>query len=210
MNEGFCEMFTAEILDAQIATAGGDAALRAEVEGTATTPAPGPAILPRTYTSPLDLPADRAHAENIRTTIGPQAIRAAYFQGHIEYLGLDPGGAPSAPAPAGAADMCRVPAGVTTLVQLSAASGVPEADIRTANPTERFAGPLPARLGLPGCRDHRVIGVADAAAGTTVIETRAQIAEQNGVSEADLVRANPAVADWTRLADGDHVLIPRH
>ena len=106
--------------------------------------------------------------------------------------------------------MCRVPAGVTTLVQLSAASGVPEADIKTANPTERFAGPLPARLGLPGCRDHRVIGVADAAAGTTVIETRAQIAEQNGVSEADLVRANPAVADWTRLADGDHVLIPRH
>ena len=210
MNEGFCEMFTAEILDAQIATAGANAALRAEVEGSATTPAPGPNILPTTYTSPVTYQADRTHAENIRTAIGPEAVRAAYFQGHIEFLGLEPGGTPSAPPPAGAADVCAVPRGVTTLAQLSTASGVPEADIRTANPTERFAGALPARLGLPGCRDHRVVGVFDRAARADVIETRAQIAEQNGVSEADLVRANPGVADWARLSDGDRVLIPRH
>jgi hypothetical protein len=210
MQEGFCEMFTAEILDAQIATAGANAALRAEVEGTAATAAPTPDILPATYVSPTTYQADRGHAENIRTAIGPQAIRAAYFQGHIEFLGLEPGGTPSTPTPAGGADICSVPRGVTNLAQLSTASGVPEADIRTANATERFAGALPGRLGLPGCRDHRIVGVLDRAARANVVETRAQIAEQNGVSEADLVRANPGVADWSRLSDGDHVLIPRH
>ena len=50
----------------------------------------------------------------------------------------------------------------------------------------------------------------DRAARANVIETRAQIATQNGVSEADLVRANPGIADWTRLNDGDRVLVPKH
>ena len=56
----------------------------------------------------------------------------------------------------------------------------------------------------------RSVGAFDRAARTNVAETRAQIADQNGVSEADLVRANPGVADWSRLADGDHVLVPKH
>jgi queuine tRNA-ribosyltransferase len=171
MNEGFCEMFTAEILDAQIAAAGANAALRAEVEGNATTPAPGPDILPASYTSPTTYQADRTHAENIRARIGPETVRAAYFQGHIEFLGLEPGGTPSAPVPAGAADICGVPSGITTLAQLSTASGIPEADIRTANPAERFTGALPARLALPGCRDHRVVAVHDRAARAGVVET---------------------------------------
>ncbi len=208
MNEGFCEMFTAEILDAQIATAGADAALRATVEGNATTPAPGPSILPTTYTSPTTYQADRQHAENIRTTAGANAVRAAYFQGHIEYLGLSPGGTPAAPA--AAADMCTVPRGVTTLAQLAAASGLTEAEIRAANSTVNFAAGMPIRVALPGAREHRVVGVFDRAARANVAETRAQIADQNGVSEADLVRANPGVADWTRLSDGDHVLVPKH
>ena len=97
MNEGFCEMFTAEILDAQIATAGNDAALRATVEGNATTPPPTPNILPASYTSPTTYQADRQHAENIRARIGSNSVRAAYFQGHIEFVGLLPGGAPAVP-----------------------------------------------------------------------------------------------------------------
>src|SRR5262249_54706644 len=87
MAEGFCEMFTGEVLDARIAGAGADAALRTEVEGSATTPAPTPDILPRSYNSPDTYVADRQHAENIRTAVGSEAVRAAYFQGHIEYLG---------------------------------------------------------------------------------------------------------------------------
>ena len=208
MNEGFCEMFTAEILDAQIAAIRNDAALRTEVEGNATTPPPTAAILPTTYTSPSTYQADRAHAETIRTRLGANAVRAAYFQGHIEFIGLQPGGAPRA-APVAAADQCAVPRGVSTLGQLATASGLTEAEIRAANPTETFTGALPPRLGLPGARDHRIIGVPTRA-GAAVIETRAQIAEQNGVSEADLVRANPGVADWARLADGDRVLVPKH
>ena len=208
MSEGFCEMFTAEILDAQIATAGANAALRAEVEGSATTPAPAPASCRRP--TPRRSPTRRiAPCREHPHHIGPQAIRAAYFQGHIEYLGLDPGGAPSAPAPAGAADVCGVPAAS----RRSRSCRPPAACRRPTSrpPTPRSASPARCRR-ASGCRAAATI--ASSASPTRgrhhVIETRAQIAEQNGVSEADLVRANPAVADWARLADGDHVLIPRH
>lgn len=207
MNEGFCEMFTAEILTAQIATAGNDASRRATVEGNASTPPPGPSILPTTYTSPVTYQADRQHAENIRATAGANAVRAAYFQGHVEFLGLDPGGRPAAPA--AAADMCTLPRGVTTLPGLATASGLTEAEIRTANPGVNLAAGMPARLALPGARDHRIVAAFDRAARANVIETRAQIATQNGVSEADLVRANPGIPDWTRLAEGDRVLVPK-
>ena len=57
MNEGFCEMFTAEILDAQIATVRQRRRRCApRSRATPTTPPPGPAILPTTYASPVDLP----------------------------------------------------------------------------------------------------------------------------------------------------------
>ncbi len=58
---------------------------------------------------------------------------------------------------------------------------------------------------LAGCREHWVV------AG----ETRAKIAAQNGVAEADLVRANPdipmdVVNEWPALAAGQKILIPVH
>ena len=73
-----------------------------------------------------------------------------------------------------------------------------------------FAAALPPQLALPGARDHRVISVTDTTKPSPVVETRAQIGDQNGVSEADLVRANPGVADWAKLKDGDFVLVPKH
>ena len=65
---------------------------------------------------------------------------------------------------------------------------------------------LPATAVLAGCREHSVV------AG----ETRALIARQNGVSEADLLRANPdvpldaATSAWAALASGQRILIPVH
>jgi hypothetical protein len=47
-------------------------------------------------------------------------------------------------------------------------------------------------------------------------ETRAGIARQNGVSESDLVRANPdigldpATSSWPALTQGHRLLIPVH
>ena len=67
---------------------------------------------------------------------------------------------------------------------------------------------LPATAVLPGCREHIVVE----AAGT--VETRANIAAQHGVSEADLVRANPdiplAANAWPALVVGQRILIPVH
>ena len=207
MNEGFCEMFTAEILDAQIAAIRNDAGVRTEVEGNATTPPPSAAILPTTYTSPSTYQADRAHAETIRTRLGANAVRAAYFQGHIEFIGLQPGGAPAAPV--AAADQCAVPRGVSTL----GAAGRRERADRGRDPCRqpdrdlhRSAAAAARAAGRARPPDRRRLRRAARA----VIETRAQIASQNGVSEADLVRANPGVADWARLADGDRVLVPKH
>jgi hypothetical protein len=65
---------------------------------------------------------------------------------------------------------------------------------------------------LPGCREHVIVEgrpTLDVPAGPARIETPAQIAAQNGVTEADLRRANPAV-NWATLHDGDHILVPRH
>ena len=109
----------------------------------------------------------------IRTQLGANAVRAAYFQGHIEFLGL--AARRRARRAGGAADLCPCRAASRTLGQLATASGLTEADIRAANPKETFTGALPPRLGLPGARDHRIVGVTDA--GAAVIETRAQIAE---------------------------------
>ena len=64
---------------------------------------------------------------------------------------------------------------------------------------------LPATAVLTGRREHWV------AAGPT----RAKIAAQHGVSEADLVRANPDVPTdmanlWPALTVGQKTLIPVH
>jgi hypothetical protein len=91
---------------------------------------------------------------------------------------------------------------------LAARTGVAEARIKADNPGIAF--PLPPAAVLAGCREHLVV-----ASGATV-ETRANIAAQNGVSEAALVRANPDIAvdaatnAWPALAVGQKILIPVH
>lgn len=213
MREGFCEMFTKEVLDAEIGPAHTDAAIRGEVEGSKPPPPPpSTTLLPNTYTSPPDYLQDRQHAENIRAKIGNEAVKAAFFQGHVEFLGLQPDGSMDPDATARTAPVgneVSVPSGITNLADLATATGVSEADITAANSGTDLTGALPATVKVPGCREHTVVTVTDNAGRTTARETREQIAAQNGVSEADLVRANPSVS-WSSVVAGQKILIPKH
>ncbi|WP_137181403.1 hypothetical protein [Roseomonas sp. AR75] len=217
MKEGFTEMFTVSTLNTDVMPklrAGTAEPLRRTVEG-ALSPATPDATLLTDRASPTQYVAHRAQAERIRdggtppggtahAGVGEAAVRAAFFQGHVEMIGLDPAGAQLTGLPAsGAARALRIPSGITGLDDLATRSGVARAAIEAANPG--ITDTLPATAFLPGARDHWVI------AG----ETRAGIAAQNGVSEAALVRANPDIAvnaatnAWPTLTAGHRLLIPR-
>jgi hypothetical protein len=236
MVEGFTEMFAVDTLNAPgtgvlpRVRAGSLEALRRTVEGTLATATPDTAVITN-RTTPTQYVAHREAAERIRdggtpvaggpshAGVGETGVRAAYFQGHVEYLGLTPAGAALGGLPApGAPRRLRVPTGIATVDDLAWRSGVPRASIDAENPG--IAPPLPPDAVLPGAREHVVV-VADATHPTTGVrttqpETRANIAAQHGVSEADLVRANPdiprdpATSAWPALTVGQKILIPRH
>jgi hypothetical protein len=218
MGEGFTEMFTISTLNTDVlprARAGSMESLRRAVEGALSPPIPDPTIITDMVT-PNQYIEHRAQAELIRdggvpaggamhAGVGEAAVRAAYFQGHVESIGLDPTGAQVAGLrAAGAQQQTRIPGGITSLNDLARRSGVPLATIRADNPG--ITNALPPTAVLRGCREHWVI------AG----ESRANIAAQHGVSEADLVRANPDIAlnvmtnEWPVLVAGQKLLIPVH
>ncbi|HEU5111133.1 MAG TPA: LysM domain-containing protein, partial [Micromonosporaceae bacterium] len=220
MSEGFCEMFTKEVLSVKVpvAQADGDATLRGGVEGTDSAGAlfPGfaadlvPDYDPGSYADYL------AHAEGVRDALGgrgPDAVRAAYFQGHVELIGLTPAGGQAPAADRSRDDLVTVPSWVQSVFALSVMTAAPEADILAANPGLASAGPLPRQVHVPGCRQHTVVAATERTAVGGVadrqVESRAEIAAQNGVTEADLNRANPN-RDWLALRAGDQILIPRH
>jgi hypothetical protein len=83
-----------------------------------------------------------------------------------------------------------------------------------ANPGAGLAvgGSLPASahstgLTIPGVSYHRTIAVRSGL--TTVVESKDKIAQQHGISQADIVRANPHLAT-RQPTEGEWVLIPRH
>jgi hypothetical protein len=218
MKEGFTEMFAVATLNTDVlprVRAGTMEPLRQTVEG-ALSPTPIDTALIRDRVTPGQYAEHRAEAERIRdggtptggaahAGVGEAAVRAAYFEGHVEYIGLAPAGSQLTGLPApGTSPLVPVPGGLAGLDELARRSGVPRATIEHDNPGITDA--LPASAVLAGCREHRVV------AG----ETRAKIAAQNGVSEADLVRANPDIAldpatsDWAAPAAGTRILIPVH
>jgi hypothetical protein len=215
--EGFCEMFTKDVVVPAVATAAGNVALIDEVEGRHNGVPPTATII-GSYATPATYVDYLAHAEQIRDVVlgggagGANAVRASFFQGHVEFLGLTPTGAASTPAVAGSTDVVSVPAGVTTLGALATATGVSATDIVSDNATRGVTvtptGPLPPRLRVHGCREHVVVVAADLA-GNQKAETKDDIAAQNGVTTTDLDRANPAVT-WPALTAGQQVLIPFH
>jgi hypothetical protein len=216
--EGFTEMFTVATLNTDVlprTRAGSAEPIRRTVEGALSTPHPDATIITDAVT-PTQYAEHRAAAERIRdggtptggtvhTGVGEAAVRAAYFQGHVEYLGLAPSGSqlPAQPA-AGVPLSVRIPGGIAGLEDLARRTGVPRSTIVRDNPGITDA--LPATAVLARCREHWAV------AG----ETRALVARQNGVSEAALVRANPdiplnpATSAWPALVVGQKLLIPVH
>ncbi len=225
--EGFTEMFTEEVLNAVLprASAGSEEALRRTVEGGVFTPVDPTCI--GAFQVAGEYAGDFANAKTIRDGngtpafpgVGADAVRAAFFQGHLEMIGLSPSGMLLTGAPAaGAARRTRIPTGMTGLDDLARRSGVARATIERDN--AGITDALPADAVLAGCREHLVVAIttSNPTSGATDsgVETRAQIATQNGVSEADLVRANPDVAvdaatnGWPTLTGGQRLLIPVH
>ncbi len=211
-NEGFTEYFTKGVIKKAAPVAHQNRGLVSKVEGGIFAPPTTPALV-GPYTTPLTYAADLAHVENVAKTVpgGDNAIRAAYFQGHTEMLGIDPATQDFATAPPAAVDptLVKVPAGITTLDDLATRSGVPQSEILKANAGLTAAGPLPPKLKLPGAREHKVVATFEPAGVIGPSETVDKIAAQNGVSVEALKRANPGVL-WGALAAGQLVLIPRH
>lgn len=219
MKEGFTEMFTVSTLNTDIlprVRSGGVEPLRRIVEGAMSTPSPNANIISNRR-SPTQYVPHREAAERIRdggtppgggtahVGIGEAGVRAAFFEGHVEYLGLNTTGSSLGALPvAGTPVQIRIPSGITDLNDLASRSGVSRVTIIAENPG--ITNTLPPTAVLSGCREHWVVSG----------ETRANIAAQNGLSEADLVRANPDIPvnsttnAWPTLTAGQKVLIPVH
>lgn len=208
MKEGFTEFFTKKVLTKAAPVAHLNRGLVTKVEGGIFSPQTDFALV-GAYSPPATYAANLAHVEAVAARVpgGENAVRAAYFQGHVEMLGMDPATHKFEAAPPISVDPASVavPAGISTLADLATRSGVAESKIRTANPG--IGAPLPARVRLPGAREHRVAATfTGSAVGPR--ETDVQIAAQNGVSLAALRAANPSVL-WASLTLGQRVLIPK-
>jgi hypothetical protein len=210
VSEGFTEYFTKKVLLPLLPTvAGASVTRRTQIEG-ADNGAPSASIIGGVY-SPGSYANYLTRVENIERHLGgasvgaQNAMRAIFFQGHIEYLGYDTQANPLT-APSGPQDQITVPSSITTFAALAIATNVAEADLRTANPAA--SEPLSGRIRAPGCREHRVVIAGPRGSGARG-ETLSIIATQHTVLPSALQAANPGV-DFATLGEGDVVIIPRH
>jgi hypothetical protein len=167
--------------------------LRANVEGT-TMPFK-PSVIPAI--SHYD---QIAQARDIRSKVGDENMRAAYFAGHTELIGLGPTWTPTSGATS--QTFTVPPAGIATVADVANATGASAAGIAAANGIAATdAVTAGQQLTVPGIRVHIVLP-----GGT---DTKTIIAQRNGVTETDLERANPGV-NWSSLSEGQRIIIPVH
>ncbi len=213
--EGMDEHMTQQAWNAIRPTIAGDLALRQSVEGsllqTPVNPAdyaPGSAIDHRVLDNHYD---SMAQADAIAARVGEDNVRAAYFMGHVEAIGLGPstrsahpltGLASWRPGAGGTPDQYVVPAGGETLQEIRDRTGVQRivdaGGTEQADVSHRFAaGEV---LTVTGIRWHTAIAE----------DTRGQVASQHGVSQPALERANrlPAAAATTPITAGTVLLVP--
>lgn len=215
--EGFCEYFAMQVKKkwVPIAKADSDQSLRKQVEGTDAAGKAWPGFKADWVDTPD--PGDYRdyvkHTEKIRDLIGPsgeESLRAAFFQGHIEMIGLDPSGT-ARTAAVHLADDVQVPTGINDRATLAAVSGVAEADIVKDNPGLPATGiTAGTKVVLKGCRTHILAAASptfDIPTGSTTKETADQIAAQNGITIAALNAANP---NLSTASVGAPILIPKH
>ena len=149
--------------------------------------------------------------------VGQDAVRAAFFLGHVEHIGLKPNGDMIDPAAADAKQFLA-PDGSSFPRRFVRCRGEhphrrTREDILGANPALSATDPLPADahstgLIVPGTTHHRTLEVRDRAGGQ-VTETKADIAIQHGIEEHTIQRANPNLNHREPKA-GEWVLIPVH
>ncbi len=213
--EGMDEHMTQQAWNAIRPTIAGDLPLRQSVEGsllqTPVVPAdyvPGSAIDHRVLDNHYD---SMTQADAIAARVGEDNVRAAYFMGHVEAIGLGPstrgenslaglaswsagtGGEPNRyPVPSGGETVQEI-RDRTGATQILDAGGTEQSDV-----SHRFAaGEV---LTVNGIRWHTAIAE----------DTRGQVASQRGVSQAALERANrlPAAAATTPIAAGTLLMVP--
>jgi Domain of unknown function (DUF4157)/LysM domain len=221
MKEGFTEMFTHEVLDDGVPSD-----IEADVEQ-------GLGRWGRWTSSMADYKATKIYENYLKMALklreqlgsampkaescsrggtyaagGFNAMKGAYFQGHVELIGLNPEGKPGPTADAW--DRIVVPKGVADVGRLAAITGVSSKAIADANRIKEDATLTPGQsLRVPGCRDHIVVADEFRLKKDLFLqpETQAQIARQHGVDPKALTQANPELV-WSDLKVGDHVLVP--
>lgn len=216
MKEGFCELFTKQVLTTQIPTAqSGDPALQVGVEGADPVGKPWPgfsASLVPSY-SPRAYAAYLTSAEKVVSVTSLEAAKAAFFQGHVELIGLSPDGSMAPAVPAGSGELVTVPTGVTSVFALAVITNATSATILTANPGLKATDPLPASVRVPGAGTHILVAAEElrptGGAIATQVEGPKEIGVQHGLAPDAIIRANPG-KDWTKAKAGEHVIIPVH
>jgi hypothetical protein len=211
MDDHFCRQVWASVRP-RIA---GDAPLRQLVEAAFYTPvanagdyAAGGAIDQRVYNHAY---GSVAQADDIAAQVGEANVRAAYFMGHVEAIGIGVG--TTGQTPVGTIGTWRP-------------KGLGEPDIYVVRPGGESVGTIRTRTGAVVIRDAAGNTLVDdtlaRAAGerltipalrwhTTIPEdTRAQVANQHGITQAALERANnlPRAVGQTRFPVGTVLLIP--
>jgi len=222
--EGMCDYFRVQAWNELAPRFEADTGLRRDVEGQFFTDVPDPSsIVPhgtydeiadaRLIVSELDRPPPGSGPIPLGSAGGEANVRAAYFMGHVDLLGIGPttrGDAPAGnlgtrgPIDDTDADIYVVPPGGETLgvveERTNSTRVFTEDGLGLVDPAQRLAGGT--RLRVDGIRYVRA--VED--------DTRAQVANQNGVELHQLEVANrwvPAAGN-TAIPVGTRVMIPSH
>jgi hypothetical protein len=213
--EGMDEHMKTQVWDAVRPRIASDTTLRTLVEG----PFAGGVVNNADYDSGSDIDNriqgdhydSMGDADAIASEVGEPNARAAYFMGHVEAIGLGAGSAGESsldglaswtPLGGGQPDQYVVPPAGETVAQVRERTGSTHVEDASGSVwvdvTHRFAGGETLRV--PGIRWHTAIAQ----------DTRAQVANQHGVSQEALERANRLAhaAPATRVAPGTVLLVP--
>ncbi len=152
-----------------------------------------------------------ADADKIATQVGESNARGAFFMGHVEALGIGPSSASAVPLTGlaswtptggGTPDEYITGPGAETVEEIRKRTGSThledEAGFVHVDPADSFVAGT--KLKIPGLRWHTAIAQ----------DTRAQVANQHGITQADLERANrlPHRAPNTAVSAGTLLMIP--
>jgi hypothetical protein len=140
-------------------------------------------------------------------------MKAAFFQGHVELIGLSPDGSMAPAVTPGSGEEVTPPAGVTTVFALAVILNASTAGILAANPGLKAGSTLPATVRVPGVRHHTLVAAREFRPTGGVmfekVEGPDEIGAMHGVTPDAIRRANPG-KDWTKAKGGERVLVPAH